>query len=53
MSSGMCVMIPTIRPPRCNVSMAAVVWVSPPLRLYVDQMIDQLRQWLFDSGAGA
>jgi len=33
-------------------AMAAVVWVSPPLRLYVDQVIDQLRQWLFDIGTG-
>jgi uncharacterized membrane-anchored protein len=34
-------------------AMAVVAWVSPPLRLYVDQVIDQLRQWLFDIGAGA
>ena len=33
-------------------AMAAVVWVSPPLRLYLDQVIDQLRQWLFDIGTG-
>lgn len=34
-------------------AMAAVIWVSPPLRLYVDQVIDQLRQWVFEFGAGA
>jgi uncharacterized membrane-anchored protein len=34
-------------------AMAAVVWVSPPLRLYVEQVVDQLWQWLLDLGAGA
>jgi uncharacterized membrane-anchored protein len=28
-------------------AMAAVVAVSPPLRLYVTQLLEQLRQWLF------
>ena len=30
------------------VAMAAVVVVSPPLRLYVIQLFEQFRQWLFD-----
>ena len=30
------------------VAMAAVVAVSPPLRLYVTQLFEQVRQWLFD-----
>jgi len=30
------------------VAMAAVVAVSPPLRLYVTQLFEQFRQWLFD-----
>ena len=29
-------------------AMAAVVAVSPPLRLYVIQLFEQLRQWVFD-----
>ena len=29
-------------------AMAMVILVSPPLRLYVVQLIEQLRQWLFD-----
>jgi hypothetical protein len=28
--------------------LAAVVAVSPPLRLYVLQLFEQFRQWLFD-----
>jgi hypothetical protein len=28
-------------------AMAVVVWVSPPLRLYVSQQLEQLRQWIF------
>jgi uncharacterized membrane-anchored protein len=31
-------------------TIAAVVWTSPPLRLYVEQVLDQLRQWLLDLG---
>jgi len=27
--------------------MAVVVWVSPPLRLYVTQQFEQFRQWIF------
>ena len=30
------------------VAIAAVVVVSPPLRLYVSQLVEQFRQWLFD-----
>jgi uncharacterized membrane-anchored protein len=30
------------------VAVAAVVVVSPPLRLYVSQLFEQFRQWLFD-----
>jgi uncharacterized membrane-anchored protein len=30
------------------VAIAAVVAVSPPLRLYVSQLFEQFRQWLFD-----
>jgi hypothetical protein len=30
------------------VAMIAVVAVSPPLRLYVTQLFEQFRQWLFD-----
>jgi uncharacterized membrane-anchored protein len=30
------------------VAMVAVIAVSPPLRLYVTQVLEQLRQWLFD-----
>jgi uncharacterized membrane-anchored protein len=30
------------------VAIAAVVVVSPPLRLYVSQLAEQFRQWLFD-----
>jgi uncharacterized membrane-anchored protein len=30
------------------VAMAAVVAVSPPLRLYVTQLFEQVRQWVFD-----
>ena len=30
------------------VAVAAVVVVSPPLRLYVSQLVEQFRQWLFD-----
>jgi uncharacterized membrane-anchored protein len=30
------------------VAMVAVVAVSPPLRLYVTQLLEQFRQWLFD-----
>ncbi|HEY7661059.1 MAG TPA: putative cytokinetic ring protein SteA [Actinomycetota bacterium] len=30
------------------VAMIAVVAVSPPLRLYVTQLLEQFRQWLFD-----
>jgi uncharacterized membrane-anchored protein len=29
-------------------AMVAVIVVSPPLRLYVTQLFEQLRQWLFD-----
>jgi hypothetical protein len=29
-------------------AMVAVVVISPPLRLYVIQLFEQLRQWLFD-----
>jgi Thiamine pyrophosphokinase C terminal len=29
-------------------AMAAVVAVSPPLRLYVLQLFEQIRQWVFD-----
>ncbi len=29
-------------------AMIVVVIVSPPLRLYVTQLFEQLRQWLFD-----
>jgi uncharacterized membrane-anchored protein len=29
-------------------AMVAVIAVSPPLRLYVTQLIEQVRQWLFD-----
>jgi hypothetical protein len=29
------------------VAMAAVIVVSPPLRLYVIQLFEQVRQWLF------
>ncbi len=29
-------------------AMAAVVAVSPPLRLYVIQLFEQFRQWLFE-----
>jgi len=32
--------------------MLVVVWVSPPLRLFFDQVLEQLRQWLFDLGIG-
>jgi hypothetical protein len=28
-------------------AMAAVVVISPPLRLYVTQLFEQVRQWLF------
>jgi uncharacterized membrane-anchored protein len=28
-------------------AMAVVVWVSPPLRLYVTQQFEQFRQWIF------
>jgi uncharacterized membrane-anchored protein len=28
-------------------AMAVVVWVSPPLRLYVSQQLEQFRQWIF------
>jgi uncharacterized membrane-anchored protein len=30
------------------VAMAAVIAVSPPLRLYVIQLFEQFRQWVFD-----
>jgi uncharacterized membrane-anchored protein len=30
------------------VAIAAVIVVSPPLRLYVSQLFEQLRQWVFD-----
>jgi len=30
------------------VAIAAVIAVSPPLRLYVTQLFEQLRQWVFD-----
>jgi uncharacterized membrane-anchored protein len=30
------------------VTMAAVIAVSPPLRLYVTQLFEQVRQWVFD-----
>jgi uncharacterized membrane-anchored protein len=30
------------------VAIAAVIVVSPPLRLYVTQLFEQVRQWLFD-----
>jgi hypothetical protein len=30
------------------IAMAAVIAVSPPLRLYVTQLFEQFRQWLFD-----
>jgi len=30
------------------VTMAAVIAVSPPLRLYVTQLFEQFRQWVFD-----
>ena len=30
------------------VAIAAVIVVSPPLRLYVSQLFEQFRQWLFD-----
>jgi uncharacterized membrane-anchored protein len=29
-------------------AMLIVVWVSPPLRLYWDLLVEQLRQWVFD-----
>jgi uncharacterized membrane-anchored protein len=29
-------------------AMAAVVVISPPLRLYVTQLFEQFRQWIFD-----
>ena len=28
-------------------AMLAVVWISPPLRLYLDQLIEQVRQLVF------
>ena len=28
-------------------AMAVVVWVSPPLRLYITQQFEQFRQWIF------
>jgi hypothetical protein len=28
--------------------MIAVIAVSPPLRLYMTQLFEQVRQWLFD-----
>lgn len=33
-------------------AMFVVVWVSPPLRLFLDQVIEQLRGWVFDLGVG-
>jgi uncharacterized membrane-anchored protein len=32
-------------------AMLVIVWVSPPLRLYLDQILEQLRQWFFNLGA--
>ena len=34
------------------VAMFVVVWISPPLRLYLDQVLEQLRLWLLDPGVG-
>lgn len=34
------------------VAMMIVVWVSPPLRLFLDQFLEQVRHWLFDLGPG-
>ena len=31
-----------------DAAMAAVIAVSPPLRLYVTQLFEQFRQWVFD-----
>jgi uncharacterized membrane-anchored protein len=28
-------------------AMLVVIWISPPLRLYVTQLVEQLRQWFF------
>jgi len=33
-------------------AMFVVVWVSPPLRLFLDQVLEQVRQWLLDLGVG-
>jgi uncharacterized membrane-anchored protein len=33
-------------------AMLVVVWVSPPLRLFLDQLIEQVRGWVFDLGIG-
>jgi hypothetical protein len=30
------------------VAITAVIVVSPPLRLYVSQLFEQFRQWVFD-----
>jgi hypothetical protein len=32
--------------------MLVVVWISPPLRLYLDQVLEQVRLWLLDLGLG-
>jgi hypothetical protein len=32
--------------------MFVVVWISPPLRLFLDQVLEQARHWLFDLGVG-
>lgn len=34
------------------VVMLVVVWVSPPLRLFLDQVIEQIRGWVYDLGIG-
>lgn len=33
-------------------AMFVVVWVSPPLRLFLDQVIEQIRGWIFDIAVG-
>jgi uncharacterized membrane-anchored protein len=33
-------------------AMFVVVWVSPPLRLFLDQLLEQVEGWVFDLGIG-
>ena len=28
-------------------AMLVVIWISPPLRLYLTQLVEELRQWFF------